>query len=42
MITAGYEFDVPVSFEEDDLPTNLDGYDNGTVNVVLTEERLIP
>lgn len=42
LITAGYEFDVPVSFEEDDLPTNLDGYDNGTVNVVLTEERLIP
>lgn len=42
LITAGYEFDVPVSFEEDDLPTNLDGYDNGTVNVVLTEERLTP
>lgn len=42
VITAGYEFDVPVYFEEDDLPTNLDGYDNGSVSVVLTEERVAP
>lgn len=39
-IRAGYEFDVPVSFDDDFLPTSYDDYESNSADVTLSEERL--
>ena len=41
IVTAGYEFDVPVFFEDDQLISTLNGYDDGSTSIRLREDRLI-
>ncbi|MDZ4789667.1 MAG: DUF2460 domain-containing protein [Hyphomicrobiales bacterium] len=41
MVTAGFEFDVPVRFDADRLEINLDGFRHGSIpNIPLVEIRL--
>lgn len=40
VITAGYEFDVPVRFSKDELPISIDHYQTGSVTVSLLETRI--
>ena len=40
LISAGYEFDVPVRFSEDHLPTQLEMYNVGSARVGLMEIRV--
>jgi len=40
LIKAGYEFDVPVRFDTDELNINLEMYEHGTTDVPLVELRL--
>jgi uncharacterized protein (TIGR02217 family) len=39
LVSAGYEFDVPVRFAEDDLPQQLECYRVGSIAVPLIEVR---
>jgi uncharacterized protein (TIGR02217 family) len=36
-VTAGFEFDVPVRFDTDELSINLDYYNSGAASVILIE-----
>ena len=36
-VTAGFEFDVPVRFDTDELSINLDNYNSGASSVILIE-----
>ena len=38
-ITAGYEFDIPMMFESDDLPVVYEEADLGALNIPLIEDR---
>ena len=40
VVRAGYEFDVPCSFDSDELSTQLENYNNGGISLGLTEVRL--
>lgn len=40
VITAGYEFDVPVRFASDELPISIDHFRTGSVTVPLIETRV--
>lgn len=39
-VTAGFEFDVPVRFDSDELNINLEFYEHGTTDVILVEVRV--
>lgn len=40
VVTAGYEFYVPVSFDSDSLSSSFDAYESNSASVTLTEDRL--
>lgn len=40
VVTAGYEFDVPCSFDDDYLPTTMEEYLNLSVSVTVSEDRI--
>ena len=40
VITAGYEFDVPVRFDTDSLPISIDYYQTGSLTVPIIEIRV--
>lgn len=41
LVTWGGEFDVPVRFEQDDLPVSYEDYLHGTTSVKLVEDKLV-
>lgn len=40
IVTAGYEYDVPVFFEDDQLISTINGFDDGSTSIRLREDRL--